>query len=228
MSSRSIASARQKRAGEPVSVATNRPGTYPGQQKTSSQQQASSYNQKQQQQPVPLTKISISDAIGLITLRLGRAEQFIQQQTHENESSSSFAGNEKMLPLDKTIINNLLSRVDSIEKRESPPVDTTKIVKIEQELRDIKDLLMIHVMKFEKFVLEMQEKAQKTEEQYQEKLKYLETQIIQPSATTDVVEALPESQTSAVTEQQLEDTTVAEVKEDKKNGKKNKYNTMNL
>jgi len=74
----------------------------------------------------------------------------------------------------------------------------------------------------------MQEKAQKTEEQYQEKLKYLETQIIQPSATTDVVEALPESQTSAVTEQQLEDTTVAEVKEDKKNGKKNKYNTMNL
>lgn len=227
MSSRSIASARQKRAGEPVSVATNRPGTYPGQQKPSSQQQASQqYNQKQQQQPVPLSKISISDAIGLITLRLGRAEQFIQQQTHENESSSSTA-TEKTLPLDKTIINNLLSRVDSIEKRETPPVDTSKIVKMEQELRDIKDLLIIHVMKFEKFVLEMQDKSKKMEEQFQEKLNYLERQITQP-VTSDVVEALPESDTSVVIDQQLDDAPIAEVKEDKKNGKKNKYNTVNF
>lgn len=220
MSSRSIASARQKRAGEPVSVATNRPGTYPGPQKPPSQQQGS--QQYQKQQPIPLSKISISDAIGLITLRLGRVEQFIQQQTHENES-----GTEKTLPLDKTIINNLLSRVDSIEKREAPPVDTTKIVKMEQELRDVKDLLMIHVMKFEKFILEMQNKSQKMEEQFQEKLTYLETQITQP-VTTDVLEALPESQSSTVTEQQVEDTPVFEVKEDKKNGKKNKYNTLNL
>ena len=226
MSSRSIASARQKRAGDPVSVATtNRPGTYPGPQKNS-QQASQPYNQKQQQNQVPLTKISISDAIGLITLRLGRAEQFIQQQTHDNESSSSSSGAEKTIPLDKTIINNLLSRVDSIEKREPVPVDTTKIVKIEQELRDIKDLLMIHVMKFEKFVLEMQDKSQKMEAQFEEKLNRLEKQIIQPVSSSEVIiEVLAESQVTD--KEQLDDTLVAEVKEDKRNGKKNKY-TMNL
>ena len=89
-------------------------------------------------------------------------------------------------------------------------------------------------MKFEKFVLEMQDKSQKMELQFQEKLESLEKQFVLSFAVSSsdiVVESLSESLvtgTDSEVPQQTDDSLVAEVKEDKKNTKKNKYNTMNL
>ena len=91
-SSRSIAAARSRRAGE-QQAQVGRPGTSIAAQPA--------FSQQQQQQPqgkrsvtaqnstpnVPVTnasnaKLSISDAIGLITLRLGRVEQIMMEIEH--------------------------------------------------------------------------------------------------------------------------------------------------
>ena len=87
--SRSIASARQRRSGEtPQQMSSSRPGTSIASQSAFISASPNVRNAKtpvmeqQQQQTIqsnglPFTKLTISDAIGLITLRLGKVEQFI-------------------------------------------------------------------------------------------------------------------------------------------------------
>ena len=114
MSSRSLAAARARRAGENAPpVSGNRPGTSIGGQaafanqnyqqpnnirtsRPGSGQQQQYQQQEPQQQPqnkLPFTKLSISDAIGLITLRLGRVEQYIIETEHEKEVNDSMQTN---------------------------------------------------------------------------------------------------------------------------------------
>ena len=168
MSSRSLAAARARRAGENAPpVSGNRPGTSigshaafapqqqtapaynhnaqpnnvrtgrPGQQQQMppqppQKQQSAAYQQVQQSQQQdkkapPFTKLSISDAIGLITLRLGRVEQWVidtEHESHENEENGNYQSGSLNLPdnskvIDSSILTNIISRLDSLEKRES-------------------------------------------------------------------------------------------------------------
>ena len=170
MSSRSLAAARARRAGENAPpVSGNRPGTSigshaafapqqqtapaynhnaqpnnvrtgrPGQQQQQQmppqppqKQQSAAYQQVQQSQQqekkaLPFTKLSISDAIGLITLRLGRVEQWVidtEHESHENEENGNYQSGSLNLPdnskiIDSSILTNIISRLDSLEKRES-------------------------------------------------------------------------------------------------------------
>jgi outer membrane murein-binding lipoprotein Lpp len=159
MSSRSLAAARARRAGDPVPpVSGNRPVTSIGSQAAFAQQLPSNmnynmppppnnvrtakglqqpmskpvpqqyqqfYDQQQQQQhqanSLPFQKLSISDAIGLITLRLGRVEQWIIETDHEEETktanSSDFSGipdNHKVI--DNSVLTSIINRLNSLEK----------------------------------------------------------------------------------------------------------------
>jgi hypothetical protein len=179
MSSRSLAAARARRAGENAPpVSGNRPGTSigshaafapqqqtapmynhnaqpnnvragrPGQQQQMppqppQKQQSPAYQQVQQSQQqekkaLPFTKLSISDAIGLITLRLGRVEQWVidtEHENHENEENGNYQSGSLNLPenskiIDSSILTNIISRIDSLEKREpgtSNPEEITKL-----------------------------------------------------------------------------------------------------
>ena len=167
MSSRSLAAARARRAGENAPpVSGNRPVTSigshaafapqqqtapaynhnaqpnnvragrPGQQQQMppqppQKQQSPAYQQVQQSQQqekkaLPFTKLSISDAIGLITLRLGRVEQWVidtEHESRENEENGSYQSGSLNLPenskiIDSSILTNIISRLDSLEKRE--------------------------------------------------------------------------------------------------------------
>ena len=158
MSSRSLAAARARRAGENAPpVSGNRPGTSigshaafapqqqmppgynhnaqpnnirtgrPGQQQPSQKLQSVAYQQVQQSQQqekntLPFSKLSVSDAIGLITLRLGRVEQWVIDTENENEENGgktdSFKLPENSKIIDTSILNNIVSRIDSLEKRE--------------------------------------------------------------------------------------------------------------
>jgi len=181
MSSRSLAAARSRRAGENVPpVSGNRPGTSigsyashgappqqqnvrisrtPQQQNGYQQPQQNGYQQPQQngyqqpqqngyqqQQPppppqansngLPFTKLSISDAIGLITIRLGRVEQWIIETDHENEEnehSSNLPNNSRMV--DNSILTNFASRLDSLEKRE--PVSASSSEEVTKLVEDV-------------------------------------------------------------------------------------------
>ena len=162
MSSRSLAAARSRRAGENVPpVSGNRPvtsiGSYAafGQQPPNLQpnvrvakapqntyQQQPPQNTYQQSQPpppqqvnpngLPFTKLSISDAIGLITIRLGRVEQWIIETDHENEENDHQNNSNHSNNFDNSILTSFASRLDSLEKREpvsgSSSEEVTKLV----------------------------------------------------------------------------------------------------
>ena len=106
-------------------VRTGKPGQ---QQQPPQKQQSPAYQQVQQSQQqekkaLPFTKLSISDAIGLITLRLGRVEKWVIDTEHENEENDNYQSGSLNLPdnskiIDSSILTNIISRLDSLEKRE--------------------------------------------------------------------------------------------------------------
>ena len=163
-SSRSIAAARNRRSGDVVQQQQpNRPNTSIGSSSAFSQQP----NHKTQQNNfvkatsnissnassnarpnVPFSKISVSDAIGLITLRLGKAEQFlIDLQNDGGGLSSSLPENTQLI--DSSVLMSIINRLDSIEKKEQ---QTTQILtRIEKSIADIKNELN---SKIDNFVIE--------------------------------------------------------------------------
>uniref|UniRef100_A0A6C0ARI9 Uncharacterized protein n=1 Tax=viral metagenome TaxID=1070528 RepID=A0A6C0ARI9_9ZZZZ len=202
MSSRSLAAARARRAGENAPpVSGNRPGTSIGsgaafanqnyQQPTNirtsrpgsgQQQQQQQQQQDPQQQPqnkLGFNKLSISDAIGLITLRLGRVEQYIIETEHEKDINGDNGSNSGSNSLDTTIFNNIVNRIDTLEKKEGTSEDITKLVeqisrigdeaskhtlaiskhteqlfRFERELTETKDILKTFMLKYDNFTKE--------------------------------------------------------------------------
>jgi hypothetical protein len=143
MSSRSLAAARARRSGENAPpVSGNRPGTSNGfaqqipsnnvrvSKSSTSQQQYMLPTQNQNQKPqnmvsendkskLPFTRLSVSDAVGLITLRLGRVEQWIIEADHEKELGGGF--NTMNIPenskiVDNSVLTSMIHRIDSLEK----------------------------------------------------------------------------------------------------------------
>ena len=131
------------------------------------QQQYQEYDQNQNDQgyddisqpriPNPKGKITIGDAIGLITIRLGRVEQYIQhlqeegQLNGEEEDGSGNGG--QVLGVDSSVFKSIVDRLDKLESKQTqPPQQQNKEVvdRLEKELKETKDLLMMVVLKHEK------------------------------------------------------------------------------
>ena len=88
----------------------------PQQQQQYIQQQNGKPTQQQQQQPNNL-KLSISDAIALITLRLGRVEQIVQTMPVDDQSNISRNGlDDNVRIVDDAVFVNIIQRLDAIEK----------------------------------------------------------------------------------------------------------------
>ena len=154
-SSRSIAAARQKRSGETV----QKPQQF---QSPPQQMQKQVYNQKpQMKQPqqqaaaaAPRPKLSIGDAFGLVTLRLGRVEQFMFEIQHQGGIKSNDIPENSQV-IDKSVFTNMISRLDGLEKKET---NIKQLTNLESELRSTKDLLISMMAKFDKFSRETDEK----------------------------------------------------------------------
>ena len=181
-SSRSIAAARNRRAGEIANPQQRRPNTsinshaafaQPNMQRNITQQHMPNPNQnfRNQQQPPqfqqfqqqpppqfqqqpnmssqyepenkqkkiilasqipPNTKLSVSDAIGLITLRLGSVEQFIiDLKSEDNPVNKELPNNTTVI--DNSVLTSIINRIDSLEKKE---ISNTVIL---NELNDFKN-----------------------------------------------------------------------------------------
>jgi len=140
-SSRSIAAARQRRAGEAPPVAQRGPVTSMGSQQAFAQQQMQQKQmrppQPNYQQPqnsvippeaprVPVGKLSLGDAFALVTIRLGRLETIIQKLEAEGvigenagSASSTMEHDENMRLVDDTVIRNIIARLGDLEKNNS-------------------------------------------------------------------------------------------------------------
>ena len=181
MSSRSLAAARAKRAGENAPpVSGNRPITSIGSQAAFAQQMPPhmGYNTPpppnnvrtaramqpqqaprptppqyqqfydQQQQPqngLPFQKLSVSDAIGLITLRLGRVEQWIIDTDEEDQSKQHTSGNSSAIPdnhkvIDNSVLTSIINRLDSLEKNNmSSSVSSEEFNNLSTEVKTLSD-----------------------------------------------------------------------------------------
>lgn len=94
------------------------------------------------QNKLPFTKLSVSDAVGLITLRLGRVEQWIIETEHEKtEEMSSMNLPENAKIIDNSVFTNIISRLDSLEivcaSKQTQP--TQNLDNIAEELSNMKD-----------------------------------------------------------------------------------------
>jgi hypothetical protein len=186
--SRSIAAARSRRAGEQANIVSGgRPVTsiasqsafanqpYAQQQQNRGgrgiQQQQQQYQQQQyqqqQQQPqkpsngLPFTKLTVSDAIGLITLRLGRVEQFMIDTEGELEvggkSNISLPENSKII--DNSLLTSIINRLDSLEKKEQQITSLDKLVlHLQTELNTSKETVQNLTSQLETFIKETNEK----------------------------------------------------------------------
>jgi hypothetical protein len=155
MSSRSLAAARARRANESAPpVSGNRPITSINSQAAFTQQMpannariAKTHQQQQQFNPyqgqgqgqgqpaqelnqrqskLPFQKLSVSDAIGLITLRLGRVEQWIIETEHEKEETNDVAQS-----IDNSILSTFSNRLNVLEQKEKEVVDASNSVPTE-------------------------------------------------------------------------------------------------
>jgi len=148
-SSRSIAAARQRRAGEAPPIGQQRgPGTSINsqqafaQQQQQQQQQLSSANQLPAKAPVvPVGKLAIGDAFALVTIRLGRIESIIQKLEYEGviganaaNSSGEMEHDENMRLVDDTVIRNIIARLGDLEKGQSKlgKVDSTNNINVNE------------------------------------------------------------------------------------------------
>jgi hypothetical protein len=221
-SSRSIAAARNRRAGE--QAPTSRPGTSISAQPAFSQQQQQQNKRSvtaQNSTPnVPVSannaKLTISDAIGLITLRLGRVEQIIMEVEHNGgfAAGSSIPDNTHLV--DKSVINSIVNRLDSLEKKEKESSSNQQTSKFESEIRDIKDLLMSQMVKYEKFTLETNKRFEEVDEAFvelekqQEALNCCDTSLVDVDVSNiNIVNdsAIISSNLKSVIEQELADST---------------------
>lgn len=197
-SSRSIAAARQRRSGEVVQKPQAPPQNFKqnigqkpqqqGQPLNKMQAQAQAQIQAQMQKP----KLSIGDAIGLVTLRLGRLEEFMmrtqnQEGGFKSESSVNIPENYQLI--DKSVFTNMISRLDSLEKKDS----NKQIAALESELRSTKDLLMSLMAKFDKFSKETDEKFA----DFDCAIAEIEGKIDSPSEALDETEQVVSSETDA-------------------------------
>ena len=214
-SSRSIAAARNRRSGDaPVNVQSQqRPGTSissqsafsqqnvrPSNQNQKSQNQNQNQNQNQKSQNqnqksqdagkpsngLPFSKLSVSDAIGLVTLRLGRVEQFMID-IHE-QGVPSVPDNK--LVIDNSVITNIVSRLDSLEKKEYSTTNNEKLVYLENEAVALKNIISKLTNDIQLFMQNTSEKFIDCEEAFIE----LEKSILTNEPLLSV-EQIPETDT---------------------------------
>jgi len=131
-SNRANASARQRRAGEPV-----------GQQQQNQrmqQQPGRGYGGRPgmpepQQQPQMNPKLSVSDAIALITLRLGRVETIVSNLPNEPRGDGEGTGqmyDENMRMVDQNVFNSIVTRLDTLEKNQKLLIEKQKAAPVSQ------------------------------------------------------------------------------------------------
>jgi len=138
-SNRALGGARQRRAGEPAPMVGQRSNTSISSQQVFAKQQMQSQqppNQRVQRQPhqiqqqQPQTqnfiqesvehgipgKLSIPKAFTLVTLRLGRLEQYIQQIQEEGGLTQYADTTSETNQVFDSVIKNVLTRLDELEK----------------------------------------------------------------------------------------------------------------
>jgi hypothetical protein len=112
---------------------------------------------------MPFSKLSISDAVGLITLRLGRVEQWIIETDHENQvnPTTTNAGlPENSRIIDNSVLSSIINRLEAVEKMPTSSPSgasteqmtelSTSVNKLTEQLTKMGDDVIKHTMEISK------------------------------------------------------------------------------
>jgi hypothetical protein len=126
---RANSAAIQRRTSSNSPPPTSKLQTKPNYKQTPPQQYSPPQYSPQQYSPQPNPKLSFSDAIALITIRLGRVETFINNlppldQLEQYSSTSQPENNENMKIVDEAVFKNIVSRLEKIEQTNITPIQT--------------------------------------------------------------------------------------------------------
>ena len=106
--------------------------------------------------------MSISTAIGLITLRLGRMEQMIIDKgldgNNPNPNSCMDVLPENSKIIDNSILVSMVNRLDSLEKKEQSTLNLEKVIQLQTELNSTKEALLKLTSQIETFMKETSDK----------------------------------------------------------------------
>jgi hypothetical protein len=123
------------------------------------QQPGQQRGQPQTSNNMPFSKLSVSDAIGLITLRLGRVEQWIIETDHENEVNGSTGNMPSGLPensriIDNSILSSIINRLETVEKMPGSSGASSElsnsVTKLTEQLTKMGDDVIKHTMEISK------------------------------------------------------------------------------
>ena len=141
--------ANQARPGSGPNMPT---GRLAGQQAALQQKQMQQPQQQQQQQQPEgisgVSKMTIAQAITLITLRLGAVETKMMALEHESPqgTGASFDGQENMVLIDKNVIQSIVSRLESLEKRSTTgtgsSVSGPEVALLKQQFETVKQAVI--------------------------------------------------------------------------------------
>jgi len=128
-----------------------------------------------QQQPMQNPKLSVSDAIGLITLRLGRVETFIQQmppldQIGMNANGEQQEIGENMRVVDEAVFTNIVSRLDKLEQepKTSNVVASKETNNAVTELKESVEVLKAEMVQMKGLLLSLQSFTMQTNQKLSE------------------------------------------------------------
>lgn len=167
-SSRSVASARARRAGGDPS--TSRPSQIRNTQQFTKPPPAVDNQSSSDKVAAPQDgRLSVSDAFALVTIRLGRVEMALQKLDIHNIAKSVDDGDSSSSIANNVVLKSLLSRIDDLEKMISEKSSNvsmspeyielinglqTKVDTQEKELRETKDA----IYKLQSFALDVNQK----------------------------------------------------------------------
>ena len=151
MSSRSLAAARSKRAGEQThTLSGNKTITSINSQAAFIQQMPPNNVRNSKTTPLkqhnvnissnglPFSKLSISDAIGLITLRLGRVEQWMidtDNLQQEETKKTDIPENHKLI--DNSVLASIINRLDSLEKNSQNSQNSQDYTQLSEDIKNL-------------------------------------------------------------------------------------------
>lgn len=141
--------ANQARPGQGPSMPTGRLAGQQAamQQKQMQQQQGQPQSQQKADGLAGVSKMTIAQAITLITLRLGAVETKIMELEIEPPAQGmSFEGQENVTLIDKSVIQSIISRLESLEKRSSTgstgSVSGPEVTLLKQQFETVKQAVV--------------------------------------------------------------------------------------
>ena len=174
--SRSVQAAQRRRAGPPEQQQSRGPGTSINSAQTFSNQSTKSSirtNQSTNQPHTPdTTKLSIAQAITLITLRLGAIERSVYQMNFEAINGGETENPDATL-IDKSVFESFLSRLHALEEKEDIDIiqssnSNSDFTSLKQQIDTIKLSIVqnktIHTKEMKSQIDSLKKKIASTEE----------------------------------------------------------------